>query len=1119
MKCITSEVKIACRLLQRLLALCLALSFSVRTVCAQDPGPVTLNMHNASVEKILDELKSRYGLSFVMRTDGIDLERKVSVDVRNEPLSSVLERIFSSQGIMVEINNNVIRLSRQENPVSTAAPYSVRGRVTDVNGDGVPGASVFEKGTSNGTTTDLDGNWTLEIKEKGQVMLECACLGYDSVEKEVSPKMGGGIVNFVLRESSEFIDEVVVVGYGTMKRSLVTSAISKVKIDEDKMRPVTSPAELLNGRIAGVTSSTGSGNLGSGERISIRGASSISAGNEPLYVIDGIPITNSNANLTDMGEDLSSLSVLNLSDIESIEILKDAASAAIYGSRATNGVVVITTKSGKEGASNVNVNFSTGVSQFPNIHKIRMADSDLYIEVFNEGVDNYNRQYGLTPGDADYKEHIYNPFGNLPDTDWMKLITQLGVFYNADVAFSGGNRKSNYYIGANYNHKEGVIKTNKLEKMNFKVKLNHEFTPWLEVGVNTSANYMKNWKIPGANAGTMIVGRAILQRPFDRPYKPDGSYYVGGTDELTFHNPMQILNEETAYLENLRFLGSYYVNLKFWDDRISFKNSLNTDITQFYDYTNYNENHPYGKGVGRIVDRNQTVKNILLESVLNYSDSFLDEDALSLNVMLGHSFQNVGTHNATLDGSGFPSPSFDVIGVASAIDDYSGNLYNYTMESYFGRVNLSYKDRYVLTATLRTDGSSKFAPEYRWGWFPSVSFGWNISNESFMENSGTDLKFRLSYGKTGNQEGIGTFAYQAQMAGGMNYNEQSGIYVTEFGNDALTWEKADQFDAGFDMSFLDDRLTVIIDGYLKNTRDLLYSMPIHGTTGTTSIISNVGSMRNIGAELTLGTSLDLGPVHWTSQFNISTNRNRITSLPGDGSPISIGSNRALQVGKEMGVFYLFKHNGIFQYDSEVPAEQYAQGRRAGDIRWLDVDNNGIINDDDRVVMGSSNPDFFGGWSNTFSWRGLSLDIFFTYMYGNDVYSAQEPNMSKLSHRDGLQYDHAVNRWTGPGTTNVWPRALNGDNNNTRNSDFFLHDGSFIRLRTLTLSYRFPTNIARKIYMKGLRIYGQVDNLFLITRYPGYDPEVSSNMDPRFFGVDDLNVPQPRTFTFGLNVTF
>lgn len=416
-------------------------------------------------------------------------------------------------------------------------------------------------------------------------------------------------------------------------------------------------------------------------------------------------------------------------------------------------------------------------------------------------------------------------------------------------------------------------------------------------------------------------------------------------------------------------------------------------------------------------------------------------------------------------GTGFPSPSFDVIGVASTIIDYAGNLYNYAMESYFGRVNLSWKDRYVLTGTLRTDGSSKFARDYRWGWFPSVSFGWNISNEEFMADSSTDLKFRISYGKTGNQEGIGTFAYQAQMSGGMNYNEQSGIYVTEFGNNSLTWEKADQFDVGFDMSFLDDRIMVILDGYMKNTTDLLYSMPVHSTTGTTSIISNLGSMRNVGAELTLGTSFNLGPVHWSSQLNIATNKNKITSLTGnDDEPVAIGSNRALQVGKEMGAFYLFKHNGLFQYDAEVPDEQYAQGRRAGDIRWLDVDGNGIINDDDRVVMGSSNPDFFGGWSNTFSWKGLSLDIFFTYMYGNDVYSGQETNMTRLSHKNGLQYVNAVNRWTGPGTTNVWPRALNGDNNNYRNSDFYLHDGSFIRLRTLTLAYRFPSHLLQKIHM-------------------------------------------------------
>ena len=362
-----SDTKSVHRLLEKLLVIGLALFCTVQAMTAQDTGPVTLNMQNVSIERVLKTLQSRYGLSFVMRTDGIDLDRKVTVEAKNQPLQSVLDGIFSSQNIKAEISDNVIRLSLNTADKKTLEPYTVKGRVTDGKGEGVPGASVFEKGTSNGTTTDLDGNWSLRISG-GSTLLECACLGYDSRTAEVSPK--NGVVNFVLEESAEFIDEVVVVGYGTMKRSLVTSAISKVKIDDSNMRQVTSPAELLNGRIAGVSSMTGSGNLGSGERMSIRGASSISAGNEPLYVVDGIPITNSNANLTDLGEDLSSLSVLNLSDIESIEILKDAASAAIYGSRATNGVVVITTKSGREGASNVNVNFSTGVSQFPNIHKI-----------------------------------------------------------------------------------------------------------------------------------------------------------------------------------------------------------------------------------------------------------------------------------------------------------------------------------------------------------------------------------------------------------------------------------------------------------------------------------------------------------------------------------------------------------------------------------------------------------------------------------------------------------------------------------------------------------------------------------------------------------------------------
>lgn len=1096
----------------RLLFLTVVLSAVCATASAQR---VTLDMQNAKLEKVLGQITQQTGLVFNYTRPTINPDKRVSVRVKQAELESVLRQLFDADGIVYEIKDGKVYLADRKGgvnppPALSAARQRYAGRIVDAAGNPVVGASVVIRGSTTGVSSDIDGRFAIEARE-GEV-LSVSFVGYTPQTITLGAKT---MLTLTLREDTSELEEVVVVGYGTQRRSLVTSAISKVQMNESNMRQVASPTQLLSGRVAGVTTSTGSGNLGSGERMVIRGSSSLSAGNEPLYVIDGIPITNTNANLVDFGEDMSSLATLNISDIESIEVLKDAASAAIYGSRANNGVIVITTKSGKEGKSEVHLNFNTGVTRFANVGKIKMADSGLYVRDFNEGVDNYNRQYGYKPGDSGFKKHIQNPFGMLPDTDWMDLILQTGTFYNGDVSFSGGNVKTRYYVGANYNHQTGVIRTNKMEKMNFKVKISHEFTPWLEVGANVSGNYIKNHQIPGANSGTTIIGRSIQQRPFDRPYKPNGDYYVGGTDELVFHNPMQILDEETAYIENMRYLGNFYATFKY-KDKFAFKSSVNTDITQIYDYTYYNENHPYGKGVGRIVDYNRTIKNILVENFATYNDKFGD---FSLSAMLGHSFQKVTTRSAKLDGSGFPSPSFDVVGVASSLDAYSGSLSNYAMESYFGRATFSYKDRYVLTATLRTDGSSKFARDNRWGWFPSVSLGWNISKENFMKDSDTELKFRVSYGKTGNQEGIGSYAYQALMSGGYNYGNGSGIAVSTFGNRDLTWEKADQFDAGFDITLFKGRVNIMADAYYKKTKDLLYSTPIHSTTGVTSIISNIGSMRNIGAELTINTHFNFGPLSWLSQFNIATNRNKLTELLGDDKPISIGANRALQVGKEVGAFYLFIMDGIYQYDGEVPAEQYAQGIRAGDVKWRDVDDNNLINDNDRQVIGSSNPYFSGGWNNTFRYKGVSLDVFFTYMYGNDVYAAWKINTSKLGHKNGVLAEEARNRWTGPGSTDLHPRSVSGDTNNTRNSDRWLEDGSFLRLRSLTLSYTFPEKISRRLAMKSLRVYFQGDNLWLATRYSGWDPEVSNNLDPRFMGVDNFSVPQPRMFCFGLNVTF
>ena len=1096
----------------RLLFLTVVLSAVCATASAQR---VTLDMQNAKLEKVLGQITQQTGLVFNYTRPTINPDKRVSVSVKQAELESVLRQLFDADGIVYEIKDGKVYLADRKGgvnppPALSAARQRYAGRIVDAAGNPVVGASVVIRGSTTGVSSDIDGRFAIEARE-GEV-LSVSFVGYTPQTITLGAKT---MLTLTLREDTSELEEVVVVGYGTQRRSLVTSAISKVQMNESNMRQVASPTQLLSGRVAGVTTSTGSGNLGSGERMVIRGSSSLSAGNEPLYVIDGIPITNTNANLVDFGEDMSSLATLNISDIESIEVLKDAASAAIYGSRANNGVIVITTKSGKEGKSEVHLNFNTGVTRFANVGKIKMADSGLYVRDFNEGVDNYNRQYGYKPGDSGFKKHIQNPFGTLPDTDWMDLILQTGTFYNGDVSFSGGNVKTRYYVGANYNHQTGVIRTNKMEKMNFKVKISHEFTPWLEVGANVSGNYIKNHQIPGANSGTTIIGRSIQQRPFDRPYKPNGDYYVGGTDELVFHNPMQILDEETAYIENMRYLGNFYATFKY-KDKFAFKSSVNTDITQIYDYTYYNENHPYGKGVGRIVDYNRTIKNILVENFATYNDKFGD---FSLSAMLGHSFQKVTTRSAKLDGSGFPSPSFDVVGVASSLDAYSGSLSNYAMESYFGRATFSYKDRYVLTATLRTDGSSKFARDNRWGWFPSVSLGWNISKENFMKDSDTELKFRVSYGKTGNQEGIGSYAYQALMSGGYNYGNGSGIAVSTFGNRDLTWEKADQFDAGFDITLFKGRVNIMADAYYKKTKDLLYSTPIHSTTGVTSIISNIGSMRNIGAELTINTHFNFGPLSWLSQFNIATSRNKLTELLGDDKPISIGANRALQVGKEVGAFYLFIMDGIYQYDGEVPAEQYAQGIRAGDVKWRDVDDNNLINDNDRQVIGSSNPYFSGGWNNTFRYKGVSLDVFFTYMYGNDVYAAWKINTSKLGHKNGVLAEEARNRWTGPGSTDLHPRSVSGDTNNTRNSDRWLEDGSFLRLRSLTLSYTFPEKISRRLAMKSLRVYFQGDNLWLATRYSGWDPEVSNNLDPRFMGVDNFSVPQPRMFCFGLNVTF
>lgn len=1073
---------------------------------------LTLKMQSAKVIDVLSKIEDQSEFYFLFNQKLVDVERQVTIDVENENINKILSSLFEGTNVSAVIKDRQIILTTftGNTNTSTKQQKNITGKVTDSSGASLPGVSVVIKGTTTGTITDVNGGYSLS-NVPANATLQFSFVGMKTQEIVVGGKT---TVSVTLEEETVGIEEVVAIGYGTQRRSLVTNAISTVKINEENMRAVLSPSQLLQGRVAGVNISLGSGNLGSSERMSIRGISSLSASNEPLYVVDGIPISNPNGAIFNFGESMSSLSFLNLNDIESIDILKDAASAAIYGSRATNGVVVITTKSGKEGKSEFKINANTGISRFANKEKLKLADSKLLLEVYNEGVDNYNKQYGLKIGDNNYKTHLFNPFGALPDTDWLGLILQTGRSANFDASFSGGTAKTKFYIGTTYNSQEGIVKTNAIDKVNLSTKISHQMSPWLEVGASNSGNFVRNNQVPGANIGSTIIARAIEQRPFDRPYKPNGDYYVGGTDELTRHNPVQILNEQNAWVDNFRYIGNYYALFKY-RDKLTWKTSISTDMGYTYDYVNYNANHPYGTGVGRIVEYNRFINNIVADNIINYNDKIGE---LDLGAMLGHSFQKISSRTSMIDGRGYPSPVFDVISVASEIFEATGNFSEFAMESYFARASLAYRDKYILNATIRTDGSSKFAPDARWGVFPSVSLGWNISHEDFMANSKVDLKLRASYGKTGNQESIGNYAYQSLMSGGRNYGNVSGIAVSSFGNRDLTWETADQYDIGFDLALLKGKINILFDVYQKNTQNLLYNMPVVVTSGMTSITSNIGSLRNRGIEFSINTHANLGKIKWTSQFNISANKNELTNLLGD-KPISIGDNRVLQVGKDIGAYYFYAMEGIYQYDGEVPQAQYDLGIRAGDVKWRDVDDNGIINDNDRVVMGSSNPDFGGGWNNTLKYKNFQLNIFATYMYGNNVYAQWKPTgIGRIGGRFAALESNLNNRWTGPGTTNKYPRAINGDVSNDRNSDRWLEDGSFIRLRTITLGYNLPRQVLNRLHVKDLRFYCQADNLFLITNYSGWDPEVSKNMDPQYFGTDLFSVPQPRTITFGINLS-
>jgi len=1077
---------------------------------------ISIDQKNISLEKVLDQIRAQAGYDFFYDLNIIKKAKPISVHLTNASLEEALKQCFASQPFTYTIEEKTVIVKPKEAPFENLAMLNllvvktINGKVINEKGEPLPGASVRLKETSIATLSDGKGEFQLKNVENSAILI-VTYTGYNA--REVTINADQTFVTITLTEDLKALNEVTVIGYGTQRRADITAAISSFKPTEENNRPVLGPDQLIQGRMAGVQVSAGSGSPGSSTRVSIRGIGSLSATNEPLYVIDGIPIIKQNAALFNMGENMNPLAELNPNDIESVEVLKDAASAAIYGSRATNGVIIITTKSGQAGKSKFGVDYYTGIQNVPNRGKIKMAGADQYLEVMNESIDNYNTQYQYKPGDKNYVLRMKNPYPGMPDTDWLGLVLRTAHTQNASLSFTGGTDKTKIYLSGNYLRQEGAIREQKLDKYTAKLNLSHKLYSWLEFGTNTNFSFTHNNRVPGSNLGSTIMNRALPQRPFDRPFKPNGDYYVGGTDDLIFHNPLQILNEENVYLDNYRFLGTLYGIASITKD-LSFKTSFGTDLTYTLDNVYYSENHPYGTGVGRLIDSRRFTPNILWENTLNYNKTF---GKLTLNALGGYSYQKFSTSSSSIDGRGFPSPSFDVLSVAAEITEASTGLTESALMSFFGRTNFNWDNKYLLMLSLRTDGSSKFSPDNRWGYFPAVSAGWNLSSEDFWSFKQTDVKLRASYGSTGNQDGISSYAYQAQMSGGRNYRNESGIGVSTNGNDDLTWETARQFGVGADLSFFSGKLNFTTDYFLKNTDNLLYSKPEPATTGFTSIISNIGSMRNKGWEFSVNGNIPLGKVQWSSDFNISFVKNRLTSLIGDEA-LLIGANRTLKVGEEVGSYFLFKQLGIYQRDDEIPTSLYNNGVRAGDVKYEDIDGNGAIDVNDRQVVGSSNPNFYGGWNNSFRFNNFDFNFFFTYSQGAEVYATWRTYTERLGNNlENMTVKAANERWTGPGTSNTTPRAIYGIGWNTQNSTRFLEDGSFIRLRSVNLGYTLPAKLTSRWKVNRVRIYAQADNLFLWTKYSGMDPEVTSDFDPQFMSDDNMILPQLRTINFGVNI--
>lgn len=1008
------------------------------------------------------------------------------------------------------------------------AQKNIAGKVTDESGEALIGATILAEGTATGTATDVNGEFRLTLPNNiGAIIVSYT--GYSNKRVELT---GEAFYNIALEAGSQILDDVVVIGYGSTSRKDITGSVSKVGAETIARMPITSLEQALQGNAPGVQVTTSSGTPGGSVSIRVRGPSSINASNQPLYVVDGVPINIGSVSQIGFGNQSDNvLATLNPADIESIEVLKDAASAAIYGSRAANGVVLITTKRGKAQKTQVNISSYYGVQDV--WKRIPVTSGPEYVGLVQEMIVN---RFG--PGTLPSAQRLVNLDADpstYPTTDWQEEIFQSAPISQTDVSFAGGNERTRFFLAGSYFDQEGTIKGSSFDRYNFRLNLDNFVTDRFKISTNTSFNRSNSTRINNDNNIFGVLSTAVLLGSHIPVFNADGTY--GRDPNSSVENPVAAYREPTNDNYTNRLLTSLAGEYELLDG-LSFRTSVSVDYL-IYKERRFNPtttNAGVGTG-GTAIEASTSDLNLVNENYFSYNKTF---GKLGFSAILGASFQNSKRETLFGQGENFPGNTVQTLNAASIKRDLSSFRTQWGLNSYYTRLTFNWNSKYIITPTLRYDGSSRFGINNRWGQFGGVSGAWRISEESFLKDNRfiSDLKIKGGIGTRGN-DAIGNFASRALISPDQaNYLQRAGLRPLQLGNPDLTWEQREDIEVGLEIGLLKNRIFLAVEAYQGTTNRLLLNRPLVGSSGFTSITENIGSLENRGIDISLITeNVRSKNFTWNTNFNLSFFNNKIAKLA--GTPFAAGFASWVAEGEALGSFRGFRVEKVFQTQAEIDALNarareltgtanalYQAGlTRPGDLMFKDLNGDGRITTDDQEILGNANPTFFGGITNNLAAFGFDLSFFFQFSYGNLIYNNTNAFAEGMNTTFG-QFASVSNRWTPNNPTdNIrYPRAVFGDpNNNRRVSDRFLEDGSYLRLKNISLGYNLPLEVLSKIGVSRFRIYVTSQNLLTFTKYSGFDPEVdtfttglNANAAP---GTDFLTFPQARVVLAGINIGF